>query len=212
MENRNNLNDEIEFEALRGVLNKRDVASVIVHGREPVELKKGEKRRYLGQFRERVLKVLNAKQMAQRWIYPDIIAAINDSRSTKVIVRNDHRIKAKKYTDYAKAQKKLVTITNSPDYIGNVVLVVAADDAVDVKNIAAGEKTKALVQKGLTKDIIKAGYGKLCGKHYRQLVKALEDTNISLNFQRLSLWDRLLGEECSACNHGPIKIYKKNAY
>ncbi|MEG6617640.1 DUF1694 domain-containing protein [Peptococcaceae bacterium 1198_IL3148] len=188
---------DVEQEAIISYVSKNDLMGTVANSLGVTELNRSEKRRFLGQLRERILKALTEKQMNEKWVYPDIIEAIKDVRSSKVVVKGNYAKKAKKYTEYAKKYNKRVVISNNPEYIGDVVLVVVADDAVDVNDIEVGEKTADYIAKGLPNEIIKAGSGKLCGEHYQKMIEAIGHEVVS--FSKLSLFDRLVGEKCVAC-------------
>ncbi|MTI79254.1 MAG: DUF1694 domain-containing protein [Firmicutes bacterium] len=198
MNRQNEFEKQQEQEELFKIANRNEMDAVVANSIHGLELRKGEKRRYLGQFRERVLKTLTNKQLGSNWIYPDVIEAIKDRRSTKIIIRSDYRKKAKKYLEIAQRQNKTVTITNNKDYIGNIALVVVSDEAVEVDNIIAGEKTQELKDKGLPPEIINAGCGKLCSSHYQQLLDVAGET---LNFKQLSFLEKMFGEVCTACQY-----------
>lgn len=188
---------KLEDETLINLTSKDAFSATVASGMGSIELKKGEKRRLLGQFRERVIKVLTKEQLTENWYYVDIFEAIKDQRSSKVIVKSSYRRSAQKYTAYAVKYNKQVVISDNPEYIGDIVLVVAADDAVEIDNIKVESSAEIMRKKGLPEEFIKAGFGKLCNEHYRQFNKIM---NIEQHpFKKLSFLDRLAGEKCCIC-------------
>lgn len=196
----NNLDDKmrnLEDETLIDFTNKDAFSATMASGMGGIELRRGEKRRLLGQFRERVIKVLTKEQLTEDWFYTDILEAIKDQRSSKVLVKGNYRKPARKYTDYAVKYNKRVIISDNPEYLGDIVFVVAADDAVDVENIAVENAAAVMRRQGVPEEFIQAGSGKLCKKHYRQINDIMK--NVDHNFKKISFLDRLAGEKCSVC-------------
>lgn len=105
-----------------------------IHGRP--ELKPEERARYLGEFRERVLKLLRKRQVLDKKVYPEIEEALKDSRSVRLLLNGDlayqHRAK---YIEIARKYDKPYTVVNDPKLKGDAGLVVVSDDAVDVEKI-----------------------------------------------------------------------------
>ena len=112
--------------------------TVGIHGTP--ELKPEEKVLYLGEFRERVLKVLTREQVAERAIYPEIEEALKDSRSTRLLldgdIKYDHR---GKYIQLTHKYNKTYTMVNDPKLKGEIGLAVVSDDAVNIENIYSAE-------------------------------------------------------------------------
>ncbi|NMA68958.1 MAG: YueI family protein [Desulfitobacterium sp.] len=105
-----------------------------IHGRP--ELKPEERARYLGEFRERVLRLLRKKQVQDKKVYPEIEEALKDARSVRLLLNGDlpysHRVK---YIEIARKYDKPYTVVNDPKLKGDAGLVVVSDDAIDVEKI-----------------------------------------------------------------------------
>ncbi|MFZ7102102.1 MAG: YueI family protein [Peptococcaceae bacterium] len=100
------------------------------------ELKRAEKQKFLGTFRERVLKVLTKKQVIQRGTYKEILEALKDPRAGKLIITNDVQMsEAMEYILMAKHNQVEFTMVDGHDYQGDIGLVVAAGTAIDVEDI-----------------------------------------------------------------------------
>ena len=93
----------------------------------PPELKREERRYYLGQFRERVIKVLTLEQIAEPGVYPEIQEAMAHPMARRVLIsRRAVLSAAQKYVQLARKYHLEFTIVDSPEYSGPVGLVVAA--------------------------------------------------------------------------------------
>lgn len=104
-----------------------------IHGTP--QLKIDEKRRFLGQFRERVIQALTFKQLSTSDGYKAIEAALRHPQAASLIIHNQARTAAMKYIAAAQKQGVNFTISNNPKFIGDVALVVAATDAVDIPKL-----------------------------------------------------------------------------
>ncbi|MFZ5943915.1 MAG: YueI family protein [Bacillota bacterium] len=100
------------------------------------ELKKEEKEHFLGCFRERVLKVLTKKQVMERGTYKEILEILKDPRAKRIIISNDISMpSAMEYITMAKNNNVQFTMVDGHNFVGDVGLVVSADDACDVEDI-----------------------------------------------------------------------------
>lgn len=188
-DNKNKLADKTELE-------KALLAGI--HG--PPELKRREKQRLLGQFRERVLKVLTFDQVAEPGTYPEINAAIQNPAAKKLIVSSRADISsAAEYIRLARTRGLTFTTVDQPDFHGNVALVVAADQAVDQSEIFIPTRTERLSRLGVPLPVIKAVGKPLCSS-CRQLLREKAPEELA-NYPRLSLYHKLLGYNCPCGNN-----------
>lgn len=70
---------DIQREAISAWLSKGEIEkalSIGLHGAP--ELRRDEKRHYLGEFRERVITLLSKKQVVEPGVYPEIVKALED--------------------------------------------------------------------------------------------------------------------------------------
>jgi len=108
--------------------------AIRIHG--VPELKRAEKIIYLGEFRERIIRILSKKQVAQRFIYPEIIEALNHKQSSRILINGDLRDQlTDKYIALAKQVAKPYTMIHDPGLKGETGLVVVSDKAVDIDDI-----------------------------------------------------------------------------
>lgn len=97
------------------------------------ELKKDEKIRFLGEFKERVIRYLYYDQVIKQGTYPEILEAIKHPRAEKLVIdRNVDLDKAHDYIQLARRHNLSFKRIDSPELKGDIALVVAGNEAVDV--------------------------------------------------------------------------------
>ncbi|GAB6156305.1 YueI family protein [Desulfosporosinus burensis] len=100
------------------------------------ELKRDEKSNYLGEFRERIIRILSKKQVAQSFIYPEIIEALSHKQSSRMLINGELRDQlTDKYIAIARQVAKPYTVIHDPGLKGETGLVVVSDQAVDIDDI-----------------------------------------------------------------------------
>jgi len=100
------------------------------------ELKKDEKMLFLGAFRERVIRKLSIKQVANPIVFPEIIEALKDKRAHKMLINGDLSFSfTEKYIKLAKQMGKPMTTIHNSELKGDAGLVVISDQAIDIENI-----------------------------------------------------------------------------
>lgn len=167
--------------------------TVGIHGTP--ELKPDEKATYLGEFKERVLVALTKGQVAETAIYPDIIQALQDKRTARMIISGDVSTNdANKYYQAARKYSKPYLIRHDQKYKSNIGLAVVGNDAVDVETIEVVDREVRLAELGLPTELIQAAGKKICNTCYDLIEKAAPDELI--NYERLTFIDRLTGEKC----------------
>jgi len=131
------VSNDLEKERLKSFAAKSEMEQTVAVGiKGAPELKYEEKKRHLGEFRERILKLLTIAQVMEDKIYPEIIEALQDKRATKMLINGDIAYKFRsKYQKIAHELGKSYTIVHDPELKGDAGLVVAGDQAVDVENI-----------------------------------------------------------------------------
>ncbi|MEW6724164.1 MAG: DUF1694 domain-containing protein [Bacillota bacterium] len=102
------------------------------------ELRRGERSAFLGQFRERVVKVLSRDQVRDKVISPVFLRAMDDHRAKIVFLRGDLIEEGAKYMRQAAERKLRFKVVDSPEFSGPVGLVLASDDAVNEDDIYIG--------------------------------------------------------------------------
>ncbi|MFW5981386.1 MAG: YueI family protein [bacterium] len=159
------------------------------------EFKKEERNNYLGEYEERVIRYLSKEQVLEKGTYPEILAAIRSPEADKLIIDRDIDIKAA--NDYIKlAKKNNLTFkrVDSPDFKGDIALVVVSDDAVEVAEKKVLSRTERLQAKGISDKIIENPGASLCSKCWQDLAeKAPEELK---NYKKISFIDKLTGTTC----------------
>ncbi|HOC06475.1 MAG: YueI family protein [Bacillota bacterium] len=161
----------------------------------PPELKREERRYYLGQFRERVIKVLTLEQIAEPGVYPEIQEAMAHPMARRVLIsRRAVLSAAQKYVQLARKYHLEFTIVDSPEYSGPVGLVVAAGKAVDAGEITVPSRRERLLALGIPREIVDSPGKTLC-KPCLDLLreKAPEEAK---RYRRENIIDRFLGHRC----------------
>lgn len=132
------MSKDFEKDVVRSWSSKTELERTISTGVSgPPEIKKEEKSLYLGVFRERVLKVLTKRQIGESRIYPEIVTALKDKRASRLLIRGDIEFAARhKYQQKARELGIKYTSVFDPALKGDIGLVVASDDAVDVEYIS----------------------------------------------------------------------------
>jgi uncharacterized protein YueI len=192
---------DIQSEAISTWLKKGDIEkalSIGLHGAP--ELRRDEKRRYLGEFRERVIILLSKKQVAEPGVYPEIVKALEDKRAAKMIISGEIDFHlSEKYQKLAEAMGKPVTTISDPEFRGDAGLVVAGDDAVDVKDISVQDRATRLKQLGVPPEVIESAGKKVCERCLEKILKA--DPDEKINYRKITPGEHFWGERCSACGH-----------
>jgi len=79
--------DTVQREAIRSWAGQSELEKTLSAGLYgPPELGRDEKAHFLGQFKERVLKLLTQKQVMEPGVYPEIVDALKDNRTSKMIL------------------------------------------------------------------------------------------------------------------------------
>lgn len=192
---------DIQREAISAWLSKGELEkalSIGMHGAP--ELRRDEKRHYLGEFRERVVKLLSKIQVVEPGVYPEIVKALEDKRAAKLIINGEIDFHlSKKYQKLAEDMGKSVTISSDPEFKGDSGLVVVSDDAVDVKDISVQDRATRLKHLDVPLEVIESAGKKVCERCLEKVLKAAPDEKI--NYRKLTPGEHFWGERCSACKH-----------
>lgn len=160
-----------------------------------LELKKDEKAKFLGQFKERVLKALTFEQVEKAGVYPEVVEAIKDKRADKLIInRNVNNQAAKEYINLSRECNLSFKRVQSPEFVGDIGLVVASNQAVKVDDILVNNLKQD--ETDLPDSLVAAKGKKICGDCYDK-VKEIAPEKIS-DYKKLSIIDKLLGVKCAA--------------
>ncbi|ABO48972.1 protein of unknown function DUF1694 [Desulforamulus reducens MI-1] len=194
------MSKDIHTEAIGSWSNQSELEKTISAGLNgPPELKREEKNRYLGQFKERVIKMLTKGQVSEPAIYPEILDALKDPRASKLIINGDiPEVFTLKYQKLARQQGKHYFLVHDPALQGKTGLIVVSKDAVEVTDISVPDRTERLEELGIPQDLILLAGKKVCQKCYNRIVQAAPEE--AINYQVISWWEGLMGERCPASN------------
>lgn len=121
--------------------NKSELDKAIIAGAfGPPELKKDERLRYLGFFRERVVQAITFDQLKTLPGKKAIEKALNDKKAFELAVRSECRSEAMPLISLANKKGVSFTVVNNPKFIGEVAIVVVAKEAVDVPKVMAEDE------------------------------------------------------------------------
>ena len=168
-----------------------------VHGTP--ELKKEEKRKYLGQFRERIIKALTLEQIHEEGVYPEIVESIKDHRASVLIVsKRADLTSAWEYILTAQDNNLDFTTVSSPSYKGEIGLVVVSHKAVDEPEIMVLTLREKLLRQGIPEALADAHGHKVCSSCH-ELIRCQAPAFLH-EYHTLNFWDTLTGKKCPACN------------
>jgi len=175
--------------------NLEQALMVGIHG--ITEFKHDEKIYYLGEFKENVLRLLSKQQVAEAAIYPEIIEALQDKRTTKMIIDGSIGISfIEKYKKLARKLNKPYTVRNDSEFKGSAGLLVISDEALDSLVITVEDRSLRLKRLGMSSALINAVGKKVCEKCLEQILQV--DPKEAANYHELTFLDRIGGESCPA--------------
>lgn len=109
-----------------------------IHGAP--ELRPGEKRRFLGFFRERVIQAVTFRQIRTKEGMNAMQKALEDKRGIELVIHQEARGAAMPLIVQARRKGLDFTIVSNPNFLGEVAVLLVAKDAVDVPKLMAEEK------------------------------------------------------------------------
>lgn len=189
----------IQKEAAGAWLNRSDLEKALAAGLHGApELGRDEKKRYLGEFRERVFRLLSRKQVVEPGIYPAISEALKDKRVHRMVINGDIDFHlTDKYSKLAQKAGKEVTIVSDPEFTGDTGLVLVGKEALDIDEIAVEDRKTSLARAGVPEKITEAAGKKLCEKCFKKILEAAPEEKP--NYRQINLIDLICGEHCPGC-------------
>ena len=164
----------------------------------PPELRREEKNKYLGVFRERILIALTKEQVEEPGVYPEVISALRDVRASKLVMRRDvDLIRARDYLDLAKKMKVAFKRVDLPGLKGDIGLVIASSSGIDVPDILTKDRKSRLLELGLSKSLIQAVGKKICVNCWNKLATNYPEELV--NYRRITWIDSITGTKCPGC-------------
>ncbi|KAF1084115.1 hypothetical protein SPSYN_02767 [Sporotomaculum syntrophicum] len=195
---------DLQRDEIKSWVNKDSLAQALAMGMHGApEIKRDEKNRYLGEFRERVIRLLSKKQVAEPAVYPEILESLKDPRAAKMIISGDINYRsAEKYRELAEQVGKICTVIHDPAMTGDTGLVIVSSDTVDVADIFVPDRKTRLERLGVPAALVSAAGKKVCDKCYEKITGTAPSE--AINYSKLTLADRFWGDHCVACDgkHG----------
>lgn len=173
---------------------KTELERIIEYGISGVpELKAEEKRKWLGEFRERVILGLRRDQVTEIGAFNVVKEALRDSEAGMIIVNNNVPMDVNaRYMGLAKEMKKDYKSVAS-NYDQAMGLVVAGLGPVNRSNVIPEVQT-------LPDKFRDAKYKEICPECYEELHNI--DPDMAKKFKKLNFIDKILGIYCGACGKG----------
>lgn len=189
--------ENMEKEILKNVEKSKDRLANILY----------ERNQFLGIYKERVLVALTEEEVKERLIYPEVKKALEKVVATKMVLTRRVDMKyLKKYINLANMYKVDCKIVDGLSYVGNISLVVSADDAVDIKrNPVVKSRLEIIKDRGMPLAYYEA-LGKKVSKRYLKIIKKLLPELLD-QYKELTFFDRLCGEKCPLEEKLGGKIY-----
>jgi len=163
------------------------------------ELKKEERNYFLGEFKERVIRYLTLAQVEEPGTYPEILEAIRHPEARKLVI--DRQVDLEAADDYiqlAHENNLQFKRVDSPDFKGDIALVVASDQAVDIDKKGVISRRERLKARGISDKIVENVGAKLCKNCWEMLKeKAPEEL---VNYSKIGFIDKIMGIKCVCKN------------
>ncbi|WP_083497854.1 DUF1694 domain-containing protein [Sneathia sanguinegens] len=189
--------ENMEKEILKNVEKSKDRLANILY----------ERNQFLGIYKERVLVALTEEEVKEKLIYPEVKKALEKVIATKMVLTRRVDMKyLKKYINLANMYKVDCKIVDGLSYVGNISLVVSADDAVDIKrNPIVKSRLEIIKDRGMPLAYYDA-LGKKVSKRYLKIIKKLLPELLD-QYKELTFFDKLCGEKCPLEEKLGGKIY-----
>lgn len=189
--------ENMEKEILKNVEKSKDRLANILY----------ERNQFLGIYKERVLVALTEEEVKESLIYPEVKKALEKIVATKMVLTRRVDMKyLKKYINLANMYKVDCKIVDGLSYVGNISLVVSADDAVDIKrNPIVKSRLEIIKDRGMPLAYYEA-LGKKVSKRYLKIIKKLLPELLD-QYKELTFFDKLCGEKCPLEEKLGGKIY-----
>ncbi|MEW9123144.1 MAG: YueI family protein [Thermotaleaceae bacterium] len=157
------------------------------------EIKREEKRRWLGEFRERVIFALTYDQIQRKEAKKVVEEKIKDRDVKRIVLHMDISPEiAGIFMELAKNYDVDYRSIDSPELKGDIALLLASDDAVDREQVMM-EDMPLLPDK-----FYHAKSKKLCKNHMEELK---EQAPLFVDdFEEVTFFDKMVGIKCGVCD------------
>ncbi|AOT70066.1 YueI family protein [Geosporobacter ferrireducens] len=156
------------------------------------ELKQDEKRRWLGEFRERVVFALTEDQIKRREAKKVLEEKIKNGEAKKLIMNMKIAPEISgRFMELAAKYDLDYKSVDLPNQKGDIALVLASDDAVNVENVVL-EELPSMPDK-----FYQSRSRKLCKDHMEELKN--EAPMYVDEFEEVTFFDKMVGIKCGVC-------------
>lgn len=156
------------------------------------QIKADEKKRWLGEFRERVVFALTYEQINRKEAVKIVGEKCKDNKVKKIILED--RVQesiAEKFMDLANKYNKYYKMIDIKNEKKEIALVLASDEAVDEEEVLM-DKIPSLPE-----DFYYATNKKLCKKHMEMLQQ--QAPMFIDEFEEITIFDKMIGTKCGVC-------------
>lgn len=158
------------------------------------EIKKEEKIRYLGLFRENVVKGLTFQEIQDAAGVFYFKLALKEPHVDKVVIRQDILEEKRRQLIAITTEKNLdFKVVSSEDFIGDLAVVLASNKAVNSKDISMENKPEI-------SQFFKGNFGKSLCKDCLEKAEAIHP-DLPKEFKKISFFDKIMGIKCE-CDRG----------
>ncbi|BDU51166.1 DUF1694 domain-containing protein [Haliovirga abyssi] len=181
-------------------MDKREMIDEIEKNRMSFLKVQSEKNIFLGEYKERIIAALTKDQIIEDDVYPEIIAAINETRAYILKMSRDLPLKKlKPYIAEAEKIKLKYQLVDGLAYSGNIGLIIAAKEALKEtkENVVIRDMDQDFIDAGLGEKFSKNKGKKICDECYEQVVKKLPQYKDE--FKKMTIFDKILGIKCAVC-------------
>lgn len=128
------MSDKADREAIKSFSVQSELAKTlqVEAGRGLPQLKRRERAQLLGQFRERVLWGITKASLDGKTVHASFEQVQNAGRIERVLIRSDVASLAMPYVRLCSQRHLPFTFVQSPEFAGDVVVVVVGAEAVDL--------------------------------------------------------------------------------
>lgn len=129
------MSDKGERQAISKFANQSELGRTLQAESQGVpQLRRRERLQLLGQFRERVLWGITKQGIEPKTVHQSFIAALDGQDVERLLVRADSTSKAMHYVQAAVKKGIPFTFVQSPEFTGDVAMVLVAAQAHDQKD------------------------------------------------------------------------------
>lgn len=129
------MSDKVERQAISRFANQSELGRTLEAESQGVpQLRRRERSQLLGQFRERVLWGITRHGLEPKVVHQGFLAALDGHDGERLLIRADCTSKAMHYVQAAIRKGVPFTFVQSPEFTGDVAMVLVAEKAHDLND------------------------------------------------------------------------------